>query len=1099
MGAPPSEIRRKDDGNSREKALENDDADDDNPFIIDAKHPSIERLKKWRQATLTVNATRRFRYTLDLKKLEERTRFTSPAAHLRAASHVIRAVERFKTAGRNKPEVPPEGFGVGPQTLVHLLQDREYESLQKLGGVENVATALRTNLEDGFSDTPEEIQKRKEAFGDNTYPKKQPKGFLTFVWEACHDTTLIILMVAAVVSLGTSMWADGAKDGWYDGTAIAFAVLLVITVTAFSDYKQSLQFRRLNEEKGDIQLAVVRGGRRKIVSIFDLVAGDIVPLSLGGQVPADGIMVEGHSLSIDESAMTGESDPVMKDRKTPFLLSGCKVQDGQGSMLVTGVGIHTEWGQVMASISEDTGEETPLQVRLNGVATFIGKVGLSVAVLVFLILFIRYFLTDFKHDKGKTSQVIKSIVDIFAIAVTIVVVAVPEGLPLAVTLTLAYSMRKMMADKALVRHLAACETMGSATTICSDKTGTLTTNKMTVTTAWIAGKRIEAFDETVLSPNIRQLFLQSLCLNTTGSVSLPEEGEELVVSGSSTESAVLSWGLKLGMNFKQIKHELPVIHIETFNSMKKRAGVVFRSRDGGVQVHWKGAAEMILDQCTAWLDSDGSTYPLTPEKIAEWRKVIEGMAALTLRCIAFAYSPIEESEVPTNEEDLANWKAPENDLILTAIAGIKDPRRPGVREAVEKCQRAGVKVRMLTGDNIFTARAIAEECGILVERGMVVEGKDFRTWDEARLRRDLENLSVMARSSPLDKLKLVRALKERGDVVAVTGDGTNDAPALHEADIGLSMGIAGTEVAKESSDIIILDDNFTSVVKVVRWGRSVYYNIQKFIQFQLTVNVVALTINLVASISSGKVPLNAVQLLWINLIMDTLGALALATEEPTDDLMERKPVGKTEPLISNVMWRNIFGQAVYQIIVFMTFTFAGKKILNLSGTSDEQTLMNNTVIFNGFVFCQVFNEINARRPEKLNVFQGIYKNYIFLSIMGITVVFQIIVVEFLNKFAQTTKLPAKWWILCILIGLISLPLGTVVKLIPVPEKPIFKNACFYFSRRKKKRQQNEAPSMNNEDGHLRMNGTQIDERSIIQVPDGYADHSYIETEISTGL
>jgi Ca2+-transporting ATPase len=335
--------------------------------------------------------------------------------------------------------------------------------------------------------------------------------------------------------------------------------------------------------------------------------------------------------------------------------------------------------------------------------------------------------------------------------------------------------------------------------------------------------------------------------------------------------------------------------------------------------------------------------------------------------------------------------------------------------------------------------------------------------------------------------------------VAVTGDGTNDAPALHEADIGLSMGISGTEVAKESSDIIILDDNFTSVVKVVRWGRSVYYNIQKFIQFQLTVNVVALTINLVAAISSGKVPLNAVQLLWINLIMDTLGALALATEEPTDDLMERKPVGKTEPLISNVMWRNIFGQAAYQIIVFMTFNFVGKKILKLSGTSDEQTLMNNTVIFNAFVFCQVFNEINARRPEKLNVFQGIYKNYVFLSIIGITVVFQIIVVEFLNKFAQTTKLPAKWWILCILIGLISLPLGTIVKLIPVPEKPIFKNACFCFRRRKKKRQQNEASSINNEDGHLRMNGIQIDERSIIQVHDGYADHSFIETEISTGL
>ncbi|KAH8960841.1 hypothetical protein BDL97_05G018100 [Sphagnum fallax] len=976
-----------------QRHTEDDNNSADDPWIIDPKHDSLERLKKWRQATLTVNATRRFRYTSNLKRLEESKKNQSPAARLRASTHVIRAIEKFKKAASWKQDPPPEGFGVGPNTLVHLLQAREYEHLSRLGGVEGVARDLNTSLEDGIRDSPEELQKRKDAYGDNTYPKKRPKGFLTFLWEACHDTTLIILMVAAVVSLAVSIPTEGAKNGWYDGTAIGVAVVLVISVTAISDYKQSLQFQSLNDQKENIQLSVVRGGERKTVSIHDLVVGDIVPLSIGGQVPADGLLVEGHSLSIDESTMTGESHPAKKDSKEPFLLSGCKVDDGQGIMLVTGVGTHTEWGQVMAAISEDNGEETPLQVRLNGAATFIGKVGLSVAILVFIIQFIRYFVTDYKtdkHDEHPAEVVVQKVLRLFTIAVTIVVVAVPEGLPLAVTLTLAYSMRKMMADKSLVRHLAACETMGSATTICTDKTGTLTTNKMTVTKGWLGGRMVDSFESTTLSLDSREILLQGICLNSSGSVSVPKEGKELVVSGSPTESAVLAWGLKLGMNFKQIKHDVPVLHIETFNSTKKRAGVVFKTSDGKVHVHWKGAAEIILDLCSFWMDSDSIVQNLTSEKKDELRKVIEGMAALTLRCIAFAHCVIEESEVPIGEEAQADWQTPENNLILLAIAGIKDPCRPGVREAVQKCQKAGVKVRMVTGDNIFTAKAIAQECGILEDnKGLVVEGKDFRTWDAVQLDRDLKHLSVMARSSPTDKLKLVQALQARRNVVAVTGDGTNDAPALHAADIGLSMGIAGTDVAKESSDIIILDDNFASVVKVVSWGRSVYANIQKFIQFQLTVNVVALALNFVAACTSGEVPLTAVQLLWVNLIMDTLGALALATEPPTDDLMLRKPIGRVEPLITNIMWRNIFIQAIYQIIVLMILNFAGIKILKLSGTHDHKTLVKNTIIFNAFVFCQLFNEVNARRPERLNVFEGIYKNYLFMSIIFITVVLQV--------------------------------------------------------------------------------------------------------------
>ncbi|KAG0588518.1 hypothetical protein KC19_2G249200 [Ceratodon purpureus] len=981
---------------------------------------------------------------------------SAAARRFRIFVRFICACNRFQRGIR----IQPDGYVVSPSTLTQLLQDRQIEDLERLGGVEGLCEKLNTDREYGLDEAEEQLQRRRDSYGANTYPKKTTKGFWSFVWDACKDTTLNILMVCAIVSLATGIWTEGIQKGWYEGTSIGFAVILVIVVTAVSDYKQGLNFQNLNDEKENIQLEVLRAGRRQTVSIFNLVVGDIVPLSIGGQVPADGVLVEGHSLSIDESTMTGESLPVKKDKARPFLLSGCKVQDGQGTMLVTGVGLNTEWGQVMASISVDNDEQTPLQVRLNGAATLIGKVGLLVASVVLVILIIRYFTITFKNATGKdrrVMQVIKDMVHVFSIAVTIVVVAVPEGLPLAVTLTLAYSMRKMMADKSLVRVLAACETMGSATTICSDKTGTLTTNKMTVVKACLGGEMKgegTLADAKSLPENLRTLVVDSICLNSNGNVSPPKAGEEAVVTGSPTEAAILTWGLKLGMDFRAIRHQNEVLHVETFNSEKKRGGVVYKNIDGEVQVHWKGAAEIILDLCSQWVDSDGECRPMTDEDRLKFNVVIEGMAAQALRCIAFAYLPIEESEVPQSEEARSEWETPQQGLVLMAIAGIKDPCRDGVRDAVERCQRAGVKVRMVTGDNLYTAKAIAAECGILTEGGLVVEGKEFRTWDEAKLNStDLDNLVVMARSSPLDKLKLVKALKNRGNVVAVTGDGTNDAPALKESDIGLSMGIAGTEVAKESSDIIILDDNFTSVVKVVRWGRSVYANIQKFIQFQLTVNVVALAINFVAAVSSGEVPLTAVQLLWVNLIMDTMGALALATEAPTDDLMDRTPIGRTEPLITNIMWRNIFGQALYQIVVLLILTYRGIEILGLKGTHDEQVLERNTIIFNAFVFCQLFNEINARRPESFNVFQGIYKNYLFMGIIGITVFFQVIIVTFLNNFADTTMLAIKWWGLCIAIGIVALPLAVLVKCIPVPTKPLLevscfpKNACLRLKRR----------------------------------------------------
>ncbi|KAL6629084.1 hypothetical protein ACP70R_028849 [Stipagrostis hirtigluma subsp. patula] len=1009
------------------------------PFDIPAKRAPVERLRRWRQAALVLNASRRFRYTLDLKKEEEKEQIRRK---IRAHAQVIRAALLFKEAGekqngdRELPEILPRGFGIGEEQLTTMTRDHNYSTLQEYGGVKGIANLLKTNLEKGIHGDEADLSCRANAFGANRYP--------LFLWEACQDLTLVILIIAAVISLVLGIATEGVKEGWYDGASIAFAVFLVIVVTAVSDYKQSLQFQHLNEEKQNIQVEVIRGGRRIQVSIFDIVVGDVVALKIGDQVPADGVLITGHSLAIDESSMTGESKIVMKDQKSPFLMGGCKVADGYGTMLVTAVGLNTEWGLLMASISEDNNEETPLQVRLNGVATFIGIVGLSVAAVVLVVLFARYFTghtTDsngtVQFVKGKTSvkSTIFGSIKILTVAVTIVVVAVPEGLPLAVTLTLAYSMRKMMADKALVRRLSACETMGSATTICSDKTGTLTLNQMTVVQSIVGGTKLHSpannnnssstFEN--LSPTVTSLVLEGIAQNTSGSVFEAEDGS-IEITGSPTEKAILAWGVELHMKFAEERSKSTILHVSPFSSEKKRAGVAVLVGDSDVHLHWKGAAEIILALCTRWLDLDGSSHEMTTDKGNQFKKCIEDMAEQSLRCVAFAYRSLDLNDVPS-EEQRVNWQLPDNDLTLIGIVGMKDPCRPGVRDAVQLCINAGVKVRMVTGDNLKTARAIALECGILTDhpeapRQEIIEGRVFRAYSDAEREEVAEKIAVMARSSPNDKLLLVKALKKRGHVVAVTGDGTNDAPALHEADIGLSMGIQGTEVAKESSDIIILDDNFSSVVKVVRWGRSVYANIQKFIQFQLTVNVAALVINVVAAISSGNVPLNAVQLLWVNLIMDTLGALALATEPPTDQLMKRPPVGRREPLVTNIMWRNLLIQAVFQVGVLLTLNFRGRNLLHLtSDTLDHSSKVKNSVIFNTFVLCQVFNEFNSRKPDELNIFDGVSRNHLFLGVVSITVVLQVIIIEFLGKFTSTVRLNWQLWLVSVVIAFIRLALG----------------------------------------------------------------------------
>lgn len=640
-------------------------------------------------------------------------------------------------------EVRAAGFDICADELGSIVEGREVKKLKIHRGFEGIVSKLATSVTDGIPTTEQLLNKRREIYGINKFTESPVRGFWVFVWEALQDMTLMILGICAFVSLLVGIVMEGWPKGAHDGLGIVASILLVVFVTATSDYRQSLQFKDLDKEKKKITVQVTRNGFRQKLSIYDLLPGDIVHLSIGDQVPADGLFLSGFSVLINESSLTGESEPVNVNSQNPFMLSGTKVQDGSCKMLVTTVGMRTQWGKLMATLSEGGDDETPLQVKLNGVATIIGKIGLFFAVVTFAVLVQGLF----SHKLQEGSQWIWSgddameILEFFAIAVTIVVVAVPEGLPLAVTLSLAFAMKKMMNDKALVRNLAACETMGSSTTICSDKTGTLTTNHMTVVKACICGKIKEVGDSektSIFSSEIPdsalRILLQSIFNNTGGEVVKNKDGR-IEILGSPTETALLEFGLNLGGDFQAERQASKVVKVEPFNSIKKRMGVVLELHDGGFRVHSKGASEIILAACDKVLDSNGEVVPLDQASINIMKNTIEQFANEALRTLCLGYM-----EIPS--EYSAESPIPLKGFICIGIVGIKDPVRPGVKESVAICRSAGITVRMVTGDNIYTAKAIARECGILTDNGIAIEGPDFREKSEEELHEIIPKLQV---------------------------------------------------------------------------------------------------------------------------------------------------------------------------------------------------------------------------------------------------------------------------------------------------------------------------------------------------------------------
>ncbi|CAL8077180.1 unnamed protein product [Prunus armeniaca] len=900
--------------------------------------------------------------------------------------------------------------------------------------IKGLECLLKTNLEDGINGEDADVVKRKSVFGANTYPAEKSKSFLTCIWEACHqDISLIIFIVVAVASSVMGLVTKGTRFGYWEKGNVAAVVMVNIIVKAICEYSQSL-IHNVKEEGRNMHLKVVRGGKHVEVSICDIVVGDVIPLNIGDQVPAYGILITAQSLSIDTSRVNGDSNIVSLHASSGAsrLKPGWKIADGSGTMLVTSLGICTK-----SELSQEISNKTTFKEVLNAVPTSIGNVGLAVAFIAMMVLLIRWF-TGHNFDgspkfigvKTKPRDVIEEVNQIIIIAITIAVVAVPQGLPLAVTLTIVSATKRMVADNAFVRRPFACETMAFVKNFLCDKT---VLTEMSVVQAYAGGKKINPSDNNTpyLSPKLSSLLTEGIAWNTEGSVHATKSGVD--DSGSPTDKAILRWGInkllipyfQLGMKVEDIKSQSSVLNVVPSNSEKKRRAVALQLPGCEVRVHWKGDPQLVLSSCTKYIDAKDELAAMNDDKLMFFQKAIDDMAAGGLHCVAIAYRSYESENVPTDPELLAQWELPEDDLVLLAIAGIRDLCQPRVKEEVQLCQSAGVKVRMVTHDNLPTAKAIALECGILdsdadaTMPNHLFDGREFRELTDGQRQECAKRIKVMAWCSPDVKLLFVQALKKNGEMVAVTGYVTDDAHALHQADIGFAMGIRGTEVAKESSDIIILDDNFATCVKAFKWGRSVHPNIIKFMQLQLTVNVVALTTNFMAAVFYGHVPLNAVQLLWVNLLIVALVPLTLVTKPPADELMPGLLVEPGQPPRRYAKWKRQVFQGVYQIVAILIINFQGHNLLK-SYNRGHAIKVKNTMIFNTFVVCQIIHQMEARRKDMLSKPKmWITSNYLFMGIAGTILTSQFIIIEFLGKAFSTVALNQKEWQFSLTLGFVE--------------------------------------------------------------------------------
>ncbi|KAI9463279.1 calcium-translocating P-type ATPase [Lactarius psammicola] len=953
------------------------------------------------------------------------------------------------------------------------------------------------------------IEDRQRIYGQNIAPQCPNKSILLLVWQALWDKVLVLSLIAAVVSLALGLFQDFGTThlegvplvDWVEDVAVIAAILIVVVVNSLNDWQKERQFKVPNEKKEDRLVKVIRDGRERQIDVHQVVVGDVVLLEPGEVIPCDGVLLSGHNVRCDESNATGGSDAIRKlsyedcialrgKRLLEFDPDGPSgdgeiVLEGVGSYIAISVGTKSFNGRIMMALRHDS-EKTPLQLKLNELANAITKIGSIAGGLLFGALLVRYFVQRINNSQRTSIEEGVAFVNIFIVAV---VVAVPQGLPLAFNLALALAAKRTNKENLLVRVPGSCETMANASVICTGKTGTLTRNEMAVFAgsvgvhAKFVRRLVENHERigsearrgpnakdfivdlanlnTVLSHPLKDLFNAAIAINSTAFEDVDQQSGVPAFIGCKTETALLEFAKELGWpNCRDTRDSASIIQMIPFSSDRKFMGCVVRLPDGSHRLYIKGASEILTRKCTRHVvvhhdaeneapnGNEVETVPIGEMEEDNISRTITFYASQALRTISLCYRdlpywPPQGARLLDNGE--VDYDDLTTDLTLIGITGIEDHLRAGVREAVANCGRAGVRVKMCTGDNVLTARSIAQQCGIYTAGGIVMEGPHFRTLSPDVMKAIVPRLQVLARSSPKDKLILVETLKELGNIVGVTGDGVNDGPALKTAHVGFSMGFAGTEVAKEASDIILMDDNFSSIVNAIMWGRCVNDTARKCLQFQISTNVTAVVITFVSALASSKEGvLSAAQWAWINLIMNPFSALALATDPASPVLLNRK-LDKTGPLFTADMIKQILGQAVCQIIIILIFHFLGSQILGFHH-SDESTPQKHhdrivqMLIFHAFMFAQIFNSFNCRRLDrKLNVFEGVLKNWYFIAITIIEVAIQVLIFFVGGPAFDVTLMGVREWGISLALGCVSLPLGALIRLIPnEPCERVFK-------------------------------------------------------------
>ncbi len=877
--------------------------------------------------------------------------------------------------------------------------------------------------------TPEQVEESRRLFGENVLtPPKRVSLWKQFL-EKFEDPIIRILLFAWVLSMiisGVHCWGPEQEGfaAFLEPLGIFFAIILASTIGFIFEVKAARAFEVLNTVNDDIMVTVMRNGKVQEVSRKEIVVGDIVLLNTGDEVPADGILIESHSLQINESTLTGE--PVISkttieadfDDEATYpsnrVLRSTTVVDGHGVMEVELVGDSTEYGKVNQGALIDNELDTPLQMQLKRLAGLISKIGYAVAAVTFVLLSVKVFLQDAPLN---TMDVISSLLNSFMIAVTLIVVSVPEGLPMAVTLSLALSMNRMLKTNNLVRKMHACETMGATTVICTDKTGTLTQNRMQVYET-----NFFALKEQVLTSDVASVVVkEGMAVNSTAN--LNKEGGVVKTIGNPTEAALLLWLDRQGADYMQLREGAKVLSQLTFSTERKyMATVVDSSLLGKKVLYVKGAPEIVLAHCNHVMTENGvSTTNKHREAIEAKLLDYQGMA---MRTLGFAYQLLDDND---NIAPYENGRLHGTNLTFVGFVAISDPVRDDVPEAVARCLQAGVDVKIVTGDTPGTAREIGRQIGICDKNtpaDAVITGPEFEALSDDEAAKRVMGLKIMCRARPMDKQRLVRLLQEQDAVVAVTGDGTNDAPALKAAQVGLSMG-DGTSVAKEASDITIIDNSFSSITHAVMWGRSLYKNIQRFLLFQLTINVAACVIVMLGSLIGTESPLTITQMLWVNLIMDTFAAGALASLPPSWSVMKEKPRKSGvngDFIINRSMAWNIFAVgAVFVLLQLALLVWFG----NDGGLSPYE----HSWFFTFFVMLQFWNMFNAKAyMTGESAFKGLFTDTAFLFVCGIILLGQFLIVTFGGEMFNVVPLSARSWGMIIISTSSVLWIGEVVRL-----------------------------------------------------------------------